>query len=431
MQQHDGGELVHEFTSFHDSNRTGGVGSSIFNLANAALGAGILAFPYAFKSCGLLLGVIITCVLVSLAAFTLHIVSYIAYQNRCNSYQEVIFSAFGRKGQLFSEFILLSYLTGACVVYLTVIGDCAQPAIVYYTNLFIEDAQDAIYTDRKFIISVLGALFVFPLCLLRKINKLGFTSILAILGCIYMVIFVMVKAFLYIHTQGMPDSIQLFVNPALHAGVIPEIFMAFPLIAFAFQCHVLMVPIFGELKRPSMLKADIIIGSSLTLCTVLYVLVGVFGYLTFGALTADDILLSYNHSDPLANLGRLAIGLTATFSFPITNFTCRLTIRSLFFKNKPFSDAQHYIVSTLFFIFCLLVALFVPGVGIAFGICGSLGATMLMFGFPALMMLKFGRKSPRFKYVWIPLSVFFMLLSIVMSVCGFSVTMIKIFVPEE
>eukprot|EP00729_Bicosta_minor_P029209 gene29209-29417_t len=47
---------------------------SVFNLANAAVGAGILAFPYAFAKAGLVVGIIIALSFASILGMGLHVI---------------------------------------------------------------------------------------------------------------------------------------------------------------------------------------------------------------------------------------------------------------------------------------------------------------------------------------------------------------------
>jgi hypothetical protein len=73
-----------------------GLLSSIFNLVNAAVGAGVLAFPFAFARAGLVAGLAITAILAILSALTLLIIAIAANHTNSYTYQESISKLFGR-----------------------------------------------------------------------------------------------------------------------------------------------------------------------------------------------------------------------------------------------------------------------------------------------------------------------------------------------
>ena len=59
---------------------------AVSNLANAAVGAGVLAFPVAFMYCGLVLGIIVSLFFALLMGFTLHILAVAADASKADSY---------------------------------------------------------------------------------------------------------------------------------------------------------------------------------------------------------------------------------------------------------------------------------------------------------------------------------------------------------
>lgn len=413
--------------------RTASMANSIFNLSNAALGAGILGFPYAFKSGGMGAGLLISSIILLMASFTLHIITKICHKYNCSSYQVAVSMILGKKWKFLSEMVMMLYLIGALIIYLTVVGNCFQSPIQYYTVYFFH--EDYFFTDRKFIISVLSIIFIFPLCLLKRISSLGFSSVLAFLAGIYLVGFAVITGIVKLATEGPAPNLNYAINLSLFADVFPQIFMAFPLIAFAFHCHVQLPPIYAELKNPSIVRGDIISVTTLIACNTLYMLVGIFGYLQHGQSTHDDFLLNYASSFLFANIGRLSIGINAIFSYPLNFFTVRLAIQTLFFGGVPLSTFWYYAFTVIMFILTLIGALFIPGISTAFGICGALGACSLMFVFPGLILFvdsKNNYKGSKFGKIFnMVLAIFFILFGVILALCGVTVTIVQIILPGK
>ena len=53
------------------------------------------------------------------------------------------------------------------------------------------------------------------------------------------------------------------------------------------------------------------------------------GYLPLGREVCDNILLNYSSSDPLVNVGRLALASTLFLSYPLLILPCRQTVARL------------------------------------------------------------------------------------------------------
>ena len=55
----------------------------------------------------------------------------------------------------------------------------------------------------------------------------------------------------------------------------------FPVAVFAYLCHPNVLDVFYELQRPSLKRMSKVLTRVMCIVTVLYIFVGVFGYLTF------------------------------------------------------------------------------------------------------------------------------------------------------
>ena len=112
--------------------------ASIANLANAAVGAGVLALPYAFKLTGLALAPAIAAVFALLLGYSLHVLAVASdfaksksakgtMPGSAKSYQEIVKVILGDTAEKIIMALQLFYLTGSCIVYLIIMNDQVRP----------------------------------------------------------------------------------------------------------------------------------------------------------------------------------------------------------------------------------------------------------------------------------------------------------------
>merc|ERR1711871_1809577 len=148
---------------------------------------------------------------------------------------------------------------------------------------------------RTVIIVVVGCCFCLPLCLLRRISALRFSSVFAVCAVTYMVLTVIVE---YCKVKGDSTDAAQSKVPGAEPGQVEQVeanadmLAALPLIAFAFQCHIQAPLIYTELKSSVRTVSNMgrVCVGAYGLCLVLYLPAGIFGYLTFGDNTLTDVV---------------------------------------------------------------------------------------------------------------------------------------------
>jgi len=89
--------------------------------------------------------------------------------------------------------------------------------------------------------------------------------------------------------------------------------------SFRFQ----LFPIYNELKSNSQERMGIVISSSIGGACIIYEIVAVFGYLTFGSKVGANIMAMYPATSIFIACGQLAIVLLVLFSYPLQVHPCR------------------------------------------------------------------------------------------------------------
>ncbi|CAN1295978.1 Amino acid transporter AVT6A, partial [Linum perenne] len=151
----------------------------------------------------------------------------------------------------------------------------------------------------------------------------------------------------------------------------------------------------NELKDPTQIKP--VVRTSLALCSSVYIMTSVFGFLLFGDSTLEDVLANFNtdlgipYSSFLNDAVRVSYAAHLMLVFPIVFHPLRLNMdgllfpssRSLYQDNFRFASITIGLISVIF-----LGSNFIPSIWDAFQFTGATAAVCLGFIFPASITLK-------------------------------------------
>ncbi len=101
-----------------------------------------------------------------------------------------------------------------------------------------------------------------------------------------------------------------------------------PIFVFAFTCHQNIFPIVNEMELLSQRRLNIVICCSIGFALVVYSIVALEGYKTFGSLVRGDVLLNYPENIPVTIL-RICIAFMLTLHYPLQLDPARRCISSL------------------------------------------------------------------------------------------------------
>jgi len=356
----------------------GSIWGSTFNLCNSAIGAGILALPYAVKEAGLVLGMICMICMCLTLAFTLKI---LVWTNRLHpeakSYEKLVLSLFGARASILVTFSVILTTFGACTGFLVIIADLLPPIV----ELMVGADYEWVYSriTVALVVSIFGIL---PLASLKNFNSLRFSSTMAIVSVTFTVFVVVFRSAQHFPLSETTKSQINYFN--FDFGV----FDALPLISFAFGCHMQLIPIYGELKDkhiPS--RANMVIFCTNTVCIVLYSLTGIFGYLNFPTSNIGNVLKNYPGDDVLVNVARAALCFVIVCHYPPSNYCCRAALEYLIFKDSKPSTFRRLGWTFLIWAGALIVSIAIPEIDVVFGLIGATANSLIVFIFPALFLI--------------------------------------------
>lgn len=140
--------------------------SHVMTLANSIIGVSVLAMPFCFKQCGIVLAVLMLLMCSVLSRLTCHFLIKSAVISRRRNFELLAFHAFGHMGKFLVELFIIGFLLGTCIAFFVVVGDLG-PQII---GKMINKTSGDIRTSLLIITSVF---IVLPLGLLRNIDSLS------------------------------------------------------------------------------------------------------------------------------------------------------------------------------------------------------------------------------------------------------------------
>ncbi|EST04824.1 Amino acid transporter, transmembrane [Kalmanozyma brasiliensis GHG001] len=321
--------------------------SSISNLTNTIIGTGMLATPGAFKYTGLLLGAFLILFCGLSAALGLYLLTRCAARvgGRKNSFFTIASQALPAGAWYFDLAIALKCY-GVSISYLIICGQLMPQVIISFFRAFHRDIHQipTLFLDRSFWILALIILLI-PLCFLRRLDSLRHTSYLSLLAVFYLVIIVLHYSFSSDARASLPPKGDVeMINVSWHTISI------FPVFVFAFTCAQNMLPVYNELFHNVEGRVNTAIGSSIGTGGVVYLIVGVLGYLSFGGNVGDNIIAMYPSTSLFVCFGRVSIIILTIFSYPLQVHPCRASLDKVFSKastrQQMLDDAAASAIST-------------------------------------------------------------------------------------
>lgn len=271
---------------------------------------------------------------------------------------------------------------------------------------------------------------------LQDLSALQYSSYAGMIAVVYTVYFI-VKRYLdgtYAVGGRFYSTIEKHVRPAPAAfdlwQIGPGTTILFNMFSTSYMAHTNAVKFYNELERRNVSRFTAMVAAAMGFATVLYGVVMVLGFETFGLNSQGLILNNYHVSqDLLATLGRVATAVSIIGAHPLL-FS---GLRDSFLNIAPTSFTSSrgsWLASTILLLgSATLLSLVAKDVGLIVSLVGSSLGAVLVYVFPALMYIKLLQKRkdiPRStgESLLLYLTLIF---GVVMGIGGTSVTLLSAF----
>ncbi|BFG16901.1 hypothetical protein CerSpe_031740 [Prunus speciosa] len=369
---------------------------AVFNLSTTIIGAGIMALPATMKVLGLGVGIGMIIFVAILTEASVEMLLRFSKVGKVVSFGGVMGDAFGKAGKVVFQLCILVNNLGTLIVYMIIIGDVLSGTSstgVHHAGVLEGWFGEHWWNGRTFVLLV-TTIFVFaPLASLKRIDSLRYTSALAVaLAVVFLVITagIVVIKFFY---EGI--SMPRFLPNVSDIASVWNLFTVVPVLVTAFICHFNVHTIDNELEDSLLIQP--IVQTSLALCSSVYILTSLFGFLLFGDSTLDDVLANFDtnlgipYSYLLNDIVRISYALHLMLVFPVIFYPLRLNLDDLVFpSSRPLvSDNCRFALSTIGLISVVFVgANFIPSIWDVFQFSGATATVCIGFIFPAAIALR-------------------------------------------
>ncbi|XP_055841086.1 proton-coupled amino acid transporter-like protein CG1139 [Episyrphus balteatus] len=361
---------------------------TMFHLLKGSLGTGILAMPNAFRNSGWLTGTIGTLVIGAICTYCIHLLIKAEYElcrrkkTPSMGYPEVAEAGFGEGPPFFKKWVpyightvnvfLLIYQLGTCCVY------------VVFVSSNIKSVCDS-YTSEPIDVRMYMVFVLLPLILINWVRNLKYLAPFStIANAITMVSFGIICYYIFRDGVSMEGK-DAFAN-----------YSTFPLffgtVLFALEAIGVILPLENEMKTPKAFGGSCgVLNNSMFLIVFLYVGMGLFGYLKYGAEVEGSITLNLPDKEILAQCVK---GLLAFAIFITHGLACYVAIDITWndYVAKKLGPQRkklfwEYFVRTAIVLVTFLLAVAIPNLELFISLFGALCLSALGLAFPALIQV--------------------------------------------
>eukprot|EP00514_Thraustochytrium_sp_LLF1b_P010596 CAMPEP_0184549042 /NCGR_PEP_ID=MMETSP0199_2-20130426/6564_1 /TAXON_ID=1112570 /ORGANISM="Thraustochytrium sp., Strain LLF1b" /LENGTH=516 /DNA_ID=CAMNT_0026943727 /DNA_START=176 /DNA_END=1726 /DNA_ORIENTATION=- len=390
-EEADEGCAEHFFSPFHNESEDDGdeaivpgnsslVGAGC-NFVNSIVGAGIIGLAFAVREIGFGLGITMLIFVAYLTYESVGMMISAGVQVNKRSYEGLCKFCFGKVGFNVVSIFMLIFAFGAMCAYFVIVGDTIPVVLLHMTGMHVE---------RNAVITVFAIFVILPLCLLRDMSGLSWSSSISIIADAAVVLLVLIRA----PTATMNWPVELDITPD-YSFSGENVFTGLGAITFAYVCQHSSFIVFNTLKEPTFKNWQVVNKSSVSAAFVLSIFLAVGGYVTFFDSTQGNLLNNFDCNDISINLARLLLALTMVFTYPMEQFVARHSLFAFLNGFSPelsgtrrMSNCWHYGLTFGLWGSSLIVGLTFRDLGLILELTGALGASMLGYILPPMCYVK-------------------------------------------
>ncbi|KAL7701271.1 amino acid permease [Lotmaria passim] len=352
------------------------------SMSVTTIGAGVLAIPATFESDGVAL---VALALIAVGVFTVVSIDFLILciiKLGAKSYEEISDELLGRVFKEIIRWMLIVYNIGTAVGYIVVIGEIFTPMLPVIQNYV------PWFSSASHVMIASWTLVMLPLSCFPKVSHLHATSFLAIAATFIISGIIVYRYFVPLSPipseRGHDEDIKYF-RFSYHS------LLALPVVMFSFDCQSLVFQVYTGLDSPSRFSMAKVATASVLVTSLVYGLVGFFGYASHTPYVHGNILTNYNPlHDHLFAVGETLYSITVNIAYVLILIPCRDAIFQMVYGFSHTHDSleipQHsnIVVSVLLSFLCLCLALLAPGFLFIVALMGAFCSSTLCFTYPAL-----------------------------------------------
>lgn len=247
----------------------------------------------------------------------------------------------------------------------------------------------------------LSLIVLIPVCLIKDISKLKHSSILGVVSMVYVILVIAIQCPYYIKNYDkyyssinikQPEEGYLNyynIGKAFDSNMM--IFIAIANIMFALGIQLNTLNVYSKLKNRNSEEGKRLVKYAMTMLTLLYLCIGVFGYLTQPIKTPDLIFKRYSlfTPDTLMIGGKLFLILALCCKIPVLFNALKISVYGIFQEDQSeVSNSFNFFFTFITISSTTLVGVLYSEVDDYITILGGYASVSISFLFPLLIYLR-------------------------------------------
>ncbi|XP_041987846.1 proton-coupled amino acid transporter-like protein CG1139 [Aricia agestis] len=360
---------------------------TLLHLLKGSLGTGILAMPHAFKNSGYVVGSIGTVVIGVLCTYCIHVLidsCYVLCKRRrlpSLTYTAAAEAALNEGPDVFKKcapyaahivnIFLLVYQIGTCCVYVVFVAENIQYVLKQQFEI-------------DFNITYIMLCILLPLIFINWVRDLKYLApFSAIANAVTIVSFGIILYYIFREIPSMEGRVP--------AGRITDFPLFFGTVLFALEAIGVILPLENEMKTPRDFVGKFgVLNRAMISIIILYVGMGLFGYLRYGVEAKGSITLNLpSDTEVLASVVQC---LLAFAIFVTHGLACYVAIDILWneYIGQRLLNSNHrllweYVLRTTIVLITFALAVAVPLLDLFISLFGALCLSALGLAFPAII----------------------------------------------
>lgn len=365
---------------------------SIFNLVKNIVGSGVLGLSAGLGAgTGLVPALFFSVLLGVVSGYTFSMLGRVCSVTSQKTFKDLgqVTSGPGVANTMTIVCTMKTFLT--CVSYSIVIADSFSAIL---RGFGVEEPL----SDRNTVLFTMMGILVTPMCCLKDLSLLAYTSLAGIAGMLYTMLFTVIRCFDGSYQPGgayyastRPDFRPDFAEGVNMFNINVKTLVLLCALSTAFIAHYNAPKFYFGLRDTTVARFNGVVFSSFFIALILFISIMLAGYFTFGVNTQGNVLNNYSHDDPLATIARLGVGLSTVFTYPLAFTGLRDGVLSLLALEK--TNFVFYLVTGCLLGLLTCLAYIIHNLGFVNNFGGAVFGASIIYVFPAVLFFQANRRG--------------------------------------
>lgn len=347
----------------------GSMRGSIFNLTILCLGSGCLSIPKTVSEMSMVMTIVSIILTSSLTYWTLCLLGITCEKLQIYNYSKVVRKLFGKSVGIVLDMSIFIYTIGIFILYQVIskinfkliIAYKLLGEIVYNFGRFFE-----VYNDIESFLTTsfwswtwvklctmygMTTFVILPLCLLKDVSRLRMGSLLGVITLIFLILLIIVQCPSYIRYYW--NNVYKEDDPTTHLNIFNIsssfdknlfFFQGIATLFYTFTSHLGAFPVFQSLSNNVKRRVNKVILRTILLDVFLFIIIAIFGYLTWPVKTPALIIERDNIAggvDVIMSLGRIGLIVIIIMKLPVSYNSFRLSFFEMVFGDSEITNKRY------------------------------------------------------------------------------------------